>query len=223
MIPIESFDIGGYLVMVTQSGLIKKTALKEYDTPLRAKGIRAINLREEDQLKWVMWTDGTKDIMISTSNGQCVRFDEATVRPMGRSAAGVNAIRLRPGDCIVSTAAVDKEDKRDLLVIGSQGLGKRTPLEEYPSKGRATQGVITLKVTERTGPVVGVQVVEEDDEIMCITSQGVLIRTPVAGIRRTGRNAQGVKVVTPQEGDRVIAVAKVVRFAGETPADAVGG
>ncbi len=222
MIPIENFDVGGYLVMVTEGGLIKKTALKEYDTPLRAKGIIAINLRDEDRLKWVMWTDGTKDVMISTSDGKCVRFDEGEVRPVGRNAAGVNAIKLRDGDSIVATAVVDKEDGNDLLVVGAKGLGKCTPLADYPRKGRATQGVITLKVTERTGPVVGVLVVEEDDEIMCITGQGVLIRMPVKGIRNTGRNAQGVKVVNPSEGDSVTAVTKVVRYAGDGPAGAMG-
>jgi DNA gyrase subunit A len=222
MIPISSFDIGGYLVMVTEGGLIKKTALSEYNTALKSRGIIAINLRDGDRLKWVMWTDGTKDIMISTSDGFCIRFDEAEVRPMGRNAAGVHAIKLREGDRIVSTAAVNKDDPRDLLVVGEQGLGKRTPLSDYPRKGRATQGVITLKVTDRTGPVVGVQVVEEEDEVMCISSQGVLIRVPVADIRQTGRNAQGVKVVTPREGDSVTALAKVVRYAGESPEDAVG-
>jgi len=222
MIPIESFDVGGYLVMVTQGGLIKKTKLQEYNTNLRAKGLIAINLRGDDRLNWVMWTDSTKDIMIGTSDGKCVRFDEEEVRFMGRNAAGVNAIKLRKGDKIVSTAVVDKDDKRDLLVVGARGLGKRTPMAEYPRKGRATQGVITLKVTEKTGQVVGVLVVEEDDEVMCISSAGVLIRLPVNGIRQTGRNAQGVKVVTPSEGAVVSAVTKVVRYAAETPGD-VGG
>jgi DNA gyrase subunit A len=219
MIPIESFDIGGYLVMATENGLIKKTALKDYDTPLRAKGIIALNLREDDKLKWVMWTDGTKDIMMATSDGKCVRFDEAEVRSMGRNAAGVNAIKLRKGDSIVAAVAVDKEDGRDLLVVGANGLGKRTPIAEYPRKGRATQGVITLNVTDRTGAVVGVLVVDDESQIMCITSEGVLIRLPVNGVRQTGRNAQGVKIVTPGEGESVIAVAQVVQYAGESPAD----
>jgi DNA gyrase subunit A len=219
MIPIEDFDIGGYLVMVTEGGLIKKTALKEYDTPLRARGIIALNLRDDDRLKWVMWTDGTKDVMISTSDGQCIRFDEEGVRPMGRNASGVHAIKLRKGDEIVSTAVVNKDDPRDLLVVGAMGLGKRTPLEEYPRKGRATQGVITLKVTDRTGPVVGVQVVDDEDEVMCISSGGVLIRVPVAGIRRTSRNAQGVKVVSPGEGSQVCALARVVKYIVEGPGD----
>jgi len=222
MIPIESFDIGGYLVMVTSGGLVKKTALTEYDTHLRARGLIAINLRDEDRLNWVMWSDGNKDIMISTRDGKCVRFDERHVRPMGRNAAGVNAITLREGDAIVATAVVDKDDKRDLLVVSEKGLGKRTPLSEYPAKGRATQGVITLNVTDKTGPVVGVQVVEPDDEVMCITSAGVLIRVPVEGIRQTGRNAQGVKVVSPTEGAVVSAVTKVVRYAAESPGDIAG-
>jgi len=219
MIPIKSFDIGGYLVMATENGLIKKTALKDYDTPLRAKGIIALNLRDDDKLKWVMWTDGDKDIMMATSDGKCARFAESEVRPMGRNAAGVNAIKLRAGDSIVSAVAVNKEDGRDLLVVGANGLGKRTPIAEYPRKGRATQGVITLNVTDRTGAVVGVLVVDDESQIMCITSEGVLIRLPVNGVRQTGRNAQGVKIVTPGEGASVIAVAQVVQYAGESPAD----
>ncbi len=223
LIPIENFGIGGYLVMVTEGGLVKKTSLEEYDTNLRARGLVAINLRDDDRLNWVMWTDGNKDIMISTRGGKCVRFGEDKVRSMGRNAAGVHAIKLMKGDKIVATAVVDKADPRDLLVVSEKGLGKRTPLSEYTSKGRATQGVITLNITDKTGPVVGVLVVEADDEVMCISSAGVLIRMPVQDIRQTGRNAQGVKVATPSEGAVVCAVTKVVRYAAESPADLGSG
>ncbi len=219
MVPVESYDIGGYLVMVTKQGMVKKTALSEYDTHFKTKGIIAINLKRGDELKWVLWTDGNKDIMLCTKLGKAVRFDEAQVRPTGRNAAGVWGIKLRKGDELVSATIVDKKDKRDLLVVAEKGLGKRTPLSEYRRKGRNIQGVSTLTITKKNGNVIGVVVVEDDDEVMCITSEGVLIRLPVAKIRRTGRAAQGVKVATPDEGSTVVAVTKVIRHAAEAPDD----
>lgn len=216
-VPVRDFDQGGYLVMVTRQGVIKKTALKQYDTNLRAKGLIAIGLRANDRLEWVMWTDGTRDVVLATKMGKAVRFSEACVRPMGRSAAGVRAIKLQKNDELVATESIRKDDERDLLVVSERGLGKRTPLEEYRCTGRAVQGVMTLKITSRNGAVVGVTVVDDDDEVMCISSGGVLIRVPVNKIRRTGRSAQGVKVVTPDEGTVVRAVAKVVKSAQEAP------
>ncbi len=213
-IPVEDYDQGGYLFMVTDQGYVKKTELKEYDTHLRSKGLIGISLEEDDELRWVIWTDGTKDIMLSTRDGMAIRFDEEEVRPMGRATRGVQGIKLRKGDGLVSAEVVDKDDTRDLLVVSEKGLGKRTPLEEYRRQGRNGIGVSTLKVTKKNGPVVGTEVVEDEDQIMCITSAGVLIRMPVANIRRCGRNTQGVKVVSPDEGAHVCAVAKVVREAG---------
>ncbi len=212
---VKGYDQGGFLVMVTQKGMVKKTALAEYDTPLRSKGLIAININKGDRLNWVMWTDGSKDIILATKLGKALRFSESDVRPMSRSAAGVKGIKLLKGDEIVATVVVDADDDRDLLTGSEKGLGKRTPLKEYRTQGRYTQGVLTLKVTKRNGPVVGVQVVDDDDEIMCITSEGVLIRVPVKRIRRTGRLAQGVKIVVPDEGSAVSAVAKVVKHAAD--------
>lgn len=212
---VRGYDQGGYLVMVTKQGMVKKTALDEYDTPLRTKGLIAINIREKDQLNWVMWTDGTKDIVLATRLGKALRFSEEEVRPMSRSAAGVNGIKLVEGDELIATAIVNANEDRDLLVVSEKGLGKRTPLEEYRTQGRYTQGIMTLRVTDKNGPVVGVVVVDDDDEIMCITSEGVLIRVPVRHIRMTGRSAQGVKIVTPDAGTIVRAVAKVVKEASE--------
>ncbi len=213
IIPVPSFEMGGYLFMVTRRGYVKKVPLEEFDTPLRSRGIRAISLEEGDQLQWVIWTDGKKDILQVTRLGKANRFDEAEVRPMGRAARGVQSISLKDDDGLVAAVAVEKNDKRDLLVVSEKGLGKRTPLSEYPRKGRRAQGVITMRVTDRTGPVVGAEVVDEEDEILCITAQGVALRCPVRDIRVTGRAAQGVRVVRPDEGDRVTAVAKVVRYA----------
>lgn len=210
-IPVESLDKGGYLFMVTEKGYLKKTALEAYDTPLKSKGIQAINLEEGDRLHWVLWTDGKQDIICATQQGKAIRFSEADVRPMGRTARGVRGPSLRKGDRLVSAQAVEPHDKRDLLVVCANGLGKRTPLEEYRQIGRTSQGVLTVNVTERTGLVVGVEVVDDESEIMCITANGIAIRMPVSTIRRTGRIAQGVKIVNLAEGDTVCAVAKIVR------------
>ncbi|MEN6547663.1 MAG: DNA gyrase subunit A [Armatimonadia bacterium] len=216
-VPVRNFEQGGYLVMVTRHGMIKKTALTQYDTNLKSKGIIAINLKAGDRLEWVMWTDGKKDILLATKMGKALRFAEKGVRPTGRAASGVNAMKLQKNDEIVATEVLDKDDPRDLLVVSELGLGKRTAVSEYRCQGRNTQGVMTLKITPKNGPVVGVCVVDNDDEVMCISSGGVLIRVPVANIRQTGRNAQGVKVVTPDEGTVVRAIAKVVKTAQESP------
>lgn len=220
-VPVRDFSQGGYLVMVTRRGMIKKTALREYDTTLKTKGIIAINLRDNDRLEWVMWTDGAKDILLATKMGKALRFSERCVRPMGRSAAGVNAIKLQKLDELVATEVLDREDPRDVLVVSELGLGKRTAVEQYRCQGRNTQGVMTLKITDRNGPVVGVCVVDDEDEVMCITSEGVMIRVPVKKIRQTGRNAQGVKVVTPDDGSVVRAITKVVKTTHESPEEGV--
>jgi DNA gyrase subunit A len=218
-IPVHGFAQGGFLLMATEQGMIKKTPLSDYDTALRAKGLIAISLHESDRLKWVSWTDGQKDVILVTREGKAARFDEAKVRPMGRNAAGVNAIHLRPGDAIVDMVVVNKGDARDLLVVSETGLGKRTPLDDYPTKGRSTQGVITMDITDRTGSIAGAKVVEPDDEVMALTSSGVLIRVPVEHIRRTGRSAQGVWVVRPSEGEKVMAIAKIVKPQEEEPVE----
>jgi len=212
-IAVPSFDMGGYLFMVTGHGVLKKVPLEEFDTPLKSKGIRAITLDAGDQLRWVLWTDGTRDVVLITSRGKANRFDEEDVRPMGRAARGVQSMSLAKDERLVAAISVRKDDKRDLLVVSEKGLGKRTPLKEYPRKSRRAHGVITMRVTDRTGPVVGAAVVEPDDEIMCITAQGVLLRCRVGSIRQTGRAASGVRVVRPDDNDRVIAVAKIVRYA----------
>ncbi len=209
--PLSGFDQGGYLMMATCKGVIKKTALEEFDTPLRARGLIAIKLDEGDELKWVEWTDGKQDVLLTSRMGKACRFDEKHVRPMGRPAHGVIGMRLADSDEIVGMSLVHKDDPRDLLVASERGLGKRTALKEYARKGRGIQGVMTLRITERNGPVVGGVVVDESDEVMLITSEGVLIRIPVAKISRVGRAAQGVKLVSVNEGVTVRAIAKVIR------------
>ena len=215
-VPFTSFDEGGYLMMVTRQGYLKRLPLEELDTPLKSKGIRALSLEKGDELAWVLWTGGEQEIMCITQQGKAVRFSEDVVRPMGRAARGVHGPKLLKGDQLVSAEVVDAEDGRDLLIVSQKGLGKRTALAEYRTIGRTSQGVLTMDITPRTGVVVGVMVVEEEDEIMCITAKGIAIRMPVANIRQTGRVAQGVKVVNLGDGDQVQAVAKVVR--GQTEA-----
>ncbi|HJN16996.1 MAG TPA: DNA gyrase subunit A [Armatimonadota bacterium] len=218
-IPVESFDTGGYLFMVTTGGYLKKTELKAYDTPLKAKGLNAIRLEEGDSLNWVLWTNGEQDIVCATQQGKAIRFTEQSVRSMGRTARGVKGPKLQKGDKMVSAEAVGADDPRDLLVVCEKGLGKRTPLSEYRKIGRTSQGVLTVQVTDRTGPVLDVEVVDDDDQIMCITAQGIAIRMPVKNIRQTGRVAQGVKVVNLDEKDAVRAVAKVIQTDAGTDDD----
>jgi DNA gyrase subunit A len=211
IIPVPGFGGGGYLFMVTRQGYVKKVPLEEFDTPLRSKGIRAITLEEGDELAWVLFTDGQQDIVLVTSAGKANRFDEAEVRGMGRAARGVRTLEVSGQERLAAALTVAKDDSRALLVVGELGLGKRTPLSEYPRKSRRAHGVLTMRITERSGPVVGAEVVDEADEIMCITAQGLLLRCRAASIRRTGRAATGVRIVRLAENDRVTAVAKVVR------------
>jgi DNA gyrase subunit A len=208
-VSVDSFDQGGYLVMVTRKGVVKKTALEEYDTPLKARGIIAMNIQEGDSLRWVLWTGGEDEILLCTKDGQSIRFSEDDVRSMGRSAGGVRGIKLRKGDEVVGCTVVDPE--LDLLVVTEHGYGKRTPLEEYRVQTRGGVGIKTLNVTDKNGPVVGCEVVDDDDQLMLLTSAGQLIRMPTKNIRVTGRSAQGVILVRCKETDKVVGVEKVLR------------
>lgn len=206
-VPVDRLDRGGYLVMLTRQGVIKKTALEEFQN-IHRSGILAMNVPEGDELKWVRWTDGRRELLIVTRQGMAIRFSEEEVRPMGRAATGVRALRLRAGDEVIGLEVV--EEGKEVLVVSEGGLGKRTPLEEYRPQSRGGIGLITYKVTPKTGPLVGTAMVEEQDEVMLLTERGVLIRIPVERISQVGRNTQGVKLIQLEEGDRVVAVAKVV-------------
>jgi DNA gyrase subunit A len=168
-----------------------------------------MNIPDNDALRWVRWTDGRQEIILATRDGMSIRFPETDVRPMGRNATGVRGIRLRRHDEVVACQIVDA--RRHALVVSQGGYGKRTPFEEYRQQARGGIGIITYKVTAKTGSVVGLEVVDDGDELMLLTEQGVLIRIPVAPIRETGRSAQGVKLIDLAEGDWVKAVSKVVR------------
>ena len=198
-------DEDRFLVMITRNGTVKRlpvTALKN----IRASGIRAITLEENDQLISVRETDGTRKIIIATHDGQAICFDETDVRPMGRTAVGVRGIRLREGDYVVGAARA--RAGKTVLSITENGYGKRTPVEEYRITNRGGLGIRNYMVTEKTGPVVGIKVVDGSEDLLLVTESGILIRTPVENIRSAGRSTQGVIVMRfKEEGDRVISMA----------------
>ena len=194
-----------YLVMVTRNGTVKRlpvTALKN----IRQSGIRAITLDEGDELISVRETDGNENILIATHDGMAVCFNENDVRPMGRTAVGVRGIRLRQGDFVVGAARA--AEGKTVLSITEHGYGKRTAVEEYPIHNRGGLGIKNYTVTDKTGKVVGVKVVDGSEDLLLMTQAGILIRTPVDAIRLTGRAAQGVIVMRfKEEGDQVISLA----------------
>jgi len=206
-IKISEFKDGQYLAMITKNGLIKKTSLIEYSRP-RKGGIIAINLRDADELMAVLLANGSDKILISTKNGMSIRFNETDARAIGRDSMGVKAIELKEGDSVVSAVIV--EDGASLLTITKNGYGKRSLFDKYPSQRRAGQGVIDIKTTERNGSVVDAITVHEDDEIMAITSKGIIMRAPVSGISEIGRNTQGVRIMKLDEGNEVVSIARII-------------
>lgn len=195
------------MLFATRSGKVKKTRLSDFRN-YRKDGIIAIRIEEENELIDVKLTMGDDEICLVTNNGYCVRCKETDIRPMGRPSAGVRGIRPRENDYLVSLTVV--EEGAQLLVASERGLGKRTNFEDYPTKGRGGKGVITMKVTEKTGPVIGALKVAEEDEIMLMTSAGQSVRIRAAEARLTGRNAQGVKLMNLREGESIQDIARVV-------------
>jgi DNA gyrase subunit A len=224
-IAVRDFPEDRFLVFATEQGTIKKTALSEYGNP-RSGGIIAINLEEGDRLLSVKSTDGSKDLFLATADGMSIRFPEADCRPMGRATTGVRGISLRKGDRVVGMEVLEKEGS--ILTAAEKGLGKRTDIAEYREQGRGGLGVINLKVTERTGKVVGVAQVLAGDQVILITQDGMIIRTAVDSIREIGRSTQGVRLINLEGEDRLVAIAKVVERDEEggegeaAPADAGG-
>jgi DNA gyrase subunit A len=208
VVPVREFSEGRYVVMVTRKGVIKKTSLADFQN-IRSNGIIAINVDEGDRLLDVVLTDGTKRIFIATHNGLAIRFDEKNVRPMGRATRGVRGIDLRQDDYVVSVCPVSAEDKERMLSVSEQGYGKQTPITTYRLQSRGGKGVINMKTTEKTGKVVAVFPVEDEAEIMIITQQGKLIRLEAADIRKTGRSAQGVRLIKTEQGDKVTSASLV--------------
>jgi DNA gyrase subunit A len=202
VMPVRDFNEEVYLTMVTKQGIIKKSALSEYQN-IRINGINAINIDDGDELLNVIRTDGKQQILIATHDGMAVRFDESDVRPMGRVARGVRGVNLRKGDFCVSVCAVSKEGTEKILSISEQGFGKQTLVNSYRLTKRGGKGVINMKTTAKTGKVVAAFPVSEDTEIMIITQQAKLIRLGVDKIRETGRSAQGVMLIRTGEDDLV--------------------
>jgi DNA gyrase subunit A len=206
-IAVRDFPEDRFLVFATERGTIKKTALSEYGNP-RSGGIIAINLEPGDRLLAVRVTDGTKDLFLATADGMSIRFAESDARPMGRATTGVRGIALRESDRVVGMEVLEKEGA--ILTAAERGLGKRTDIAEYRVQGRGGLGLINLRVTEKTGKVVGVCQVFPGDQLILITQEGMIIRTSIDGIREIGRSTQGVKLIDLDSTDRLVALAKVV-------------
>ncbi|MGD7653519.1 MAG: DNA gyrase subunit A, partial [Verrucomicrobiales bacterium] len=208
----------GYVFFATRSGKVKKTALNDFRN-YRRDGIIAINLEEDNELIDVRLTTGDDDLILVTHNGLSLRFHESDSRSMGRNSMGVRGINPREGDYVVGLSRVT--EGATLLVASENGLGKRTPFDDYRQQSRGGKGIITMKVTDKTGPVVGAVTVEPEDELMLMTSTGQSIRIPVEGVSIIGRNAQGVKLLTLREGEKLQDVARVVPDGEDS--DAAGG
>jgi DNA gyrase subunit A len=208
-LPIKSFDPGWYVVMATRSGTIKKTDLNAFAN-IRASGIRAATLDEDDTLISVRLTNGEMDILLASRNGYAVHFRETHVRPMGRDARGVRGIALRDGDALVGMETFPRDSDLSLLTVCERGHGKRTKLGEYPTKNRGGMGVISIRTSERNGKVVAVRVVSDDDHLILITDRGKLIRVPVSNLKTVGRNTQGVRIMRVDDGEKISAVERLV-------------
>jgi DNA gyrase subunit A len=205
--PVSGFDPGQFVTTLTRGGQIKKTEVTEYQN-YREKGIIGVKIADDDQLLTAAVTDGNQEFLIATKQGQSIRFHEQQVRPMGRPAAGVKAIELVEGDEVVGLARTEPE-RTWVLAVCERGFGKRTALEEFRAQNRGGKGIILIDASDRNGPVVGISLVKPEDEIMLITDRGQTIRTAVDGIRETGRNAQGVKLMSIAEDERVVAFESV--------------
>jgi DNA gyrase subunit A len=218
VIPTRDFSETKYVVFGTRKGLIKKTELKAYNTPIRADGIIAIKLRDKDELVAVRGTDGDDDIIMVAKRGYAARFNESRVRPMGRDTSGVRGMNVSDkGNCVLSMDVA--RDDTELFVVTDNGFGKRTPIVDYPVKGRGTKGVKTIQLTDRKGGLAGALVVREHQELLFISQEGMVQRTGVRGISRMGRSTQGVKVMNVRGDDTVSAVALVVESEPDLAAD----
>lgn len=206
VIPIEEYLEDYYLVMSTKNGLIKKTPLREYAN-VRKVGLAAITLREDDELIEVKFTDGKQEIILATKYGQCIRFREKDVRATGRTSMGVRGINLADRDEVIGMQLVTQGT--DLLIVSEKGMGKRTDIGEFSAQNRGGKGVKCYKITEKTGNVVGIKAVDEDDEVMIINTEGIIIRMLCSGISVLGRITSGVKLINLKEGNVVASIAKV--------------
>ncbi len=205
VIPLQNFAEGKYLLMATRNGLIKKTALNEYSSNKRT-GLLAITLKEDDELIDVRLTDGEDNVVLVTSKGLCITFDEKDVRPVGRSAQGVLGIRLDKDDFVVGMESIIGGNNSTLLVITENGFGKRTELDEYRVQNRGGKGVITYKITPKTGNIVGIRIAKGNEDVMMITDTGTIIRLKVSEVSVLGRSTQGVTLMRTNDGGKVVSI-----------------
>jgi DNA gyrase subunit A len=212
ILPVRDFKDGHEVVLATKKGIIKKTELMAFSNP-RPGGIIAIKIDKDDELISARLTNGRQEILMSTKEGQAIRFKETDVRSMGRSARGVKGITLSQNDEVVAMDALEGSDP--ILTVTEKGYGKRSPLEDYRVQSRGGRGIITLKVTDKNGPVIGVRQVKETDDIMLVTNKGKIIRSGVKGIPILGRNTQGVRLISVEPGESVVSSTRVVEENGE--------
>ncbi|MBN2190110.1 MAG: DNA gyrase subunit A [Candidatus Aureabacteria bacterium] len=207
LIRVSKFEEGSHLMMITEKGIVKKTSLAAFSNP-RKGGIIAIKIDEGDTLKSVNMTEANDEFIVVTRNGISIRFKESDIRSMGRATRGVKGISLRKEDIVVTAEVVGRD--KTILIVCEKGYGKRSEFDEYRLQKRGGKGIIAIKAGDRNGKVVGVLVVVDDDEIMLITKGGKMVRTPVKGIRITGRNTQGVRVINLSSGDLLVGVSKII-------------
>lgn len=226
----EEYINSHFIILATKEGIIKKTSLEAYSRP-RAKGVNAVNVREGDELLEAILTDGKSEVLIASRNGRCVRFDETDARPLGRTATGVRGINLDEDDYSIGMVCYEPEAEdaaaHTLLVIGEKGLGKRTDFEEYRKTSRGSKGVRTMNITDKTGKLVALKNVTEENDLLIITQSGLIIRMDVADIKQAGRNTQGVKLINIRDNDSIASVSVVAKSdeeelpaEGETAPDA---
>ena len=206
LIQVKDFEEGKFLIMSTANGQIKKTDLMAYSNP-RKGGINAITIRDKDKLIACRLTDGNHEIFLATHEGKAIRFPESNVREMGRNASGVRGISLGKKDNVIGMELVDKD--ATLLTVTEKGFGKRTKVSEYRSQSRGGKGIINIKTTAANGMVVGLNTVVDKDELMLITSSGMIVRCPIKDVRTTGRSTQGVRLMRLKGSDNIVGVARV--------------
>lgn len=210
----EEYINSHYIILCTKEGIIKKTSLEAYSRP-RAKGVNAVNVREGDELLDAILTDGKSEVLIASRDGRCVRFDESDARPLGRTATGVRGINLDTDDVAIGMVCYEPESEdapsHTLLVVGEHGLGKRTDFDEYRKTSRGSKGVRTMNITEKTGKLVAMKNVTEDNDLLIITQSGIVIRMAVSDIKQAGRNTQGVKLINIRDNDSIASISVVAK------------
>ena len=206
MLPVSEYTEDHYVFMATAKGTVKKTSLDSFSRQ-RSVGLRAIELEEGDALVGTAITTGDRDVMLVSSGGKAIRFSEADVRPMGRTARGVRGIKLAPESRMISL--IIPEQEKHILTVSENGYGKRTKTEDFPAYGRGGQGVISMQASDRNGAVVGAVQVTDSDEIMLISDKGTLVRTRVDEVSVQGRNTQGVRLIRLKEGESLVGLERV--------------